>query len=197
MILKLYNENPSDKVIDQVVKILQSGGVIAYPTDTVYAFGCALSSSKGAEKLRAIKGKKETLIAIVCSDLSNIAEYAKVDDRVFKILRENLPGAFTFILRATSMTPNKVLTNRKTIGIRVPDNNIAIAIVRALGEPILTTSIKDDEVEYMTDPELIRERYHMLECVVDGGIGTFDPSTVVDCSGDEPEIIRQSTAVLQ
>lgn len=196
MILKLYPENPSEKIIDQIVKILNSGGVIAYPTDTVYAFGCALNNSKAVEKLRAIKGKKETLFAILCADLSHVADYARVDNTTFKVLRNNLPGAFTFILEAKTITPSKVLGNRKTIGIRVPDNNIAVAIVRALGEPLLTTSIKNEEVEYIIDPELIHEQYHMLDAVVDGGYGTYEPSTVVDCSGDEIEILRQSTAVL-
>ena len=197
MVIKIYPDNPNANAIREVVAILRAGGVIAYPTDTVYAFGCSLSSPKGIEKLREIKGKKHTNMSIVCADLSNLADYAKVDNATFRILKRNLPGAFTFILNATSKTPDKVLDGRRTIGIRIPDNAIARAIVDELGVPMVTTSIKDHEQEYLTDPELIEEKYTMLQAVVDGGYGEFTASTVVDCTGDEPEIIREGKAELQ
>ncbi|CDN32070.1 Hypothetical YciO protein [Mucinivorans hirudinis] len=197
MVIKIYPDNPNANAIREVVAILRAGGVIAYPTDTVYAFGCSLSSPKGIEKLREIKGKKHTNMSIVCADLSNLADYAKVDNATFRILKRNLPGAFTFILNATSKTPDKVLDGRRTIGIRIPDNAIARAIVNELGVPMVTTSIKDHEQEYLTDPELIEEKYTMLQAVVDGGYGEFTASTVVDCTGDEPEIIREGKAELQ
>lgn len=197
MILKLYTDNPSAKVVDSIVDILRSGGVIAYPTDSVYAFGAALSSNKGVEKLKAIKGKKETALAIVCSDLSHLSDYARIDNQTFRILRKNLPGPFTFILEATSKTPDRVMPNRRTIGVRVPNCTIALAIIEALGEPLITTSINDPEQEYLTDPSLIEERYRTLDAVVDGGYGRLCPTTVVDLSNGEIEIIRQSEAVLQ
>lgn len=196
MLLKLYPDNPSPKVVASVVDILRSGGVIAYPTDSVYAFGAALSSNKGVEKLKSIKGKKETALSIVCSDLSHLSDYARIDNRVFRILRKNLPGAFTFILEATSKTPDRVMPNRRAIGVRVPDCSIAQAIVEALGEPLITTSINDAEQEYMTDPSLIEERYKIIDAVVDGGYGRLSPTTVVDLSAGEIDIIRQSEAVL-
>lgn len=197
MLLKLYNENPSPKIVSQVVDILRSGGTIAYPTDSVYAFGAALSSNKGVEKLKSIKGKKETALSIVCSDISQLSDYARIDNQAFRILRKNLPGPFTFILEATSKTPDRVMPNRRTVGIRVPNCPIALALVEALGEPLITTSINDQEQEYMTDPSLIEERYRMLDAVVDGGYGMVLPTTVVDLSGCEVEIVRQSGAVLE
>lgn len=196
MILKLYPENPNERTVREVAKILAAGGVVAYPTDTVYAFGCSLQCPRAIERLREIKGKKETEMAIVCSDLSHLSDYAKVDNTVFKILRRNLPGGFTFILNASSRTPDRVLEGRRTIGIRIPDNSIALAIVRELGVPMVTTSIRDAEVEYMTDPELIEERYAMLDAVVDGGYGDVVASTVVDCTESEGRIIRQGRAEL-
>lgn len=196
MLVKLYPENPSQKIVQKIAEILRSGGVVAYPTDSVYAFGAALSSNKGVEKLRAIKGKKETALSIVCPDLSHLSDYAKIDNWAFRILRKNLPGPFTFILEATSRTPDRVMPNRRTVGVRVPDCSIARALVEALGEPIITTSINDEQTEYMTDPSLIQERYGMLDAVVDGGYGKISPSTVVDLSEGEIVIIRQSEATL-
>lgn len=197
MLIKIYPENPNPCQVREVVSILSSGGVIAYPTDTVYAFGCSMGSPKAIEKLRELKGKKQTEMSIICSDLSHLSDYAKVDNTTFRILKRNLPGPFTFILNATGKTPDKVLENRKTIGIRIPNNEITLAIVRELGVPLVTTSIRDDEQEYLTDPELIEEKYTQLQAVVDGGYGEVIASTVVDCTDGEPVIIREGIQELQ
>lgn len=198
MLIRIYPDNPNPSAIRQVVALLDAGGVIAYPTDTVYALGCSMGSTKAIEKLRELKGKKHTEMSIICSDLSHLAEYAKVDNTTFKILKRNLPGPFTFILPATGKTPDRVMETRKTIGIRVPDNEITLAIVRELGMPLVTTSIKDEEQEYLTDPELIEEKYRQLQAVVDGGYGEYIASTVVDCTEDgDPVIIRQGKLELQ
>ena len=196
MLIKLFPENPNPKNIRQVVDILERGGVIAYPTDTVYAFGCSINQPKAIEKLREIKGKETTLMSIVCADLSNLADYAKVDNSTFKTLKRNLPGGFTFILHSSRRTPEKVLQGRKTVGIRIPDNKIALAIVRELGVPLVTTSVLLDNIdeEYITDPTLIQEKYTALDAVVDGGMGDNYASTIVDCVGEEPEIVRQGRA---
>ena len=199
MIIKIFPDNPNPKQIRQVVDILENGGVVAYPTDTVYAFGCSINQPKAIEKLRDIKGKKTTLMSIVCADLSNIADYAKVDNSTFKTLKHNLPGSFTFILHSSKRTPEKVLQGRKTIGIRIPNNSIALAIVRELGVPLVTTSVRLDDIEeeYITDPTLIHEEYTALDAVIDGGMGDNYASTIVDCVGEEPEIVRQGRAIFE
>lgn len=191
MLIKIYPENPNPVAIRQVVSILAAGGVIAYPTDTVYAFGCSMNSPKAIEKLRELKGKKQTEMSIICSDLSNLSEYAKVDNSIFTILKRNLPGPFTFILNTTSRTPDRVTESRRTIGIRIPNNEIVLSIVRELGSPLVTTSIRDEELEYLTDPELIEEKYCQLQAVVDGGYGEDVASAIVDCTDGEPVIIRE------
>lgn len=203
MILKLYPENPNERTLRQVVAILQHGGVIVYPTDTVYALGCALDQPKAIERLRTIRGGKDAAeMSIVCADISEVAEYAKVDNLVFKLLKHNLPGPFTFILPASSKISDKVMVGRKTVGVRIPDNAIAQAIVRELGMPLVTASVRTDdvgdEVEYITDPELIRERYAAVDAVVDGGMGDNFASTVVDCTvSGEVNIIRQGRQELE
>ena len=203
MIIKLYPENPNERTVRQVVDLLRRGGVIVYPTDTVYALGCALDQPKAIERLRSIRGGKDTSeMSIVCSDISEVAEYARVDNLVFKLLKHNLPGPFTFILPASSKISDKVMVGRKTVGIRIPDNSIARAIVEALGEPLVTTSVRTDdvgdEVEYITDPELIHERYAAVDAVVDGGMGDNFASTVVDCTtSGEVEILRQGRSELE
>ena len=198
MLVKLYPENPNDRTVREIVRILESGGVIVYPTDTVYAFGCSIACPKAIDRLTAIKGKKKTRLSIVCRDLSHLADYAKVDNQTFRTLKHNLPGGFTFILPASPKISEKVLEGRKTVGIRVPDNPIALAIVGELGVPIVSTSVKDDDltIEYTTDPELIHERYTTVDAVVDGGYGDNEPSTIVDFTGDEPEIVRQGHSEL-
>lgn len=203
MIIKLYPENPNERTVRQVVDLLRGGGVIVYPTDTVYALGCALDQPKAIERLRKIRGGKETAeLSIVCSEISAAAEYAKVDNRAFKLLKHNLPGPFTFILPASSRISEKVMVGRRTVGVRMPDNPIAQAIVRELGMPLVTASVRTDdvgeEVEYITDPELIHERYAGVDAVVDGGMGDVHASTVVDCTRDgETEVVRQGVRELE
>ena len=200
MLVKLYEKNPNQKEIDRVVGILKDGGIIIYPTDTVYAMGCDALNVRAIEKICKIKNinPQKTKLSIICSDLSTISEYAKVDNIVFKLMKKNLPGAFTFILNATNNLP-KIYKNRKEVGIRIPDNNIIQTLVQELGNPILTTSVrdKDDILEYSTDPELIEEEYRdRVDIVIGGGYGGLVPSTVVDCTGDGIEIIRQGKGEL-
>ncbi|HBX46099.1 L-threonylcarbamoyladenylate synthase [Limibacterium fermenti] len=200
MILKIYLENPSPKEIEKVVTVLRDGGTVVYPTDTLYGVGCDALNTRAVEKLCSLKGvdPKKSNLSIICNDLSNISEYAKVDTPIFKMMRRNLPGPFTFILPTTSSLP-KIYKNKKTVGIRVPDNNIVREIVKQLGNPVLNMSVKDDsdEIEYTTDPELIHEKWeHVAEIVIDGGTGGIEPSTVVDCTSGEPVIIRQGKGVL-
>lgn len=199
MITKIYPQNPDGKRISRVVEILRNDGIIIYPTDSVYAFGCSLHSPKAIEKLRAVTGKSEAELSIICYDLSSISMYAKIDTSTFKLMKRNLPGPFTFILNALAKVPQKYLEKRKTIGVRIPDNGIALAIVESLGCPLVTSSVKDpdSEEEYTTDPSLIYERYSaVIDILVDGGYGNNEPTTIVDCTGEEPEILRQGIGVL-
>lgn len=203
MIIKLYQDHTNERTVRDIAKKLAMGAVMVYPTDTVYALGCSIKCPKAIERLQQIKGGKQSSeMAIACADLTAIATYAKVDDVTFRTVRKNLPGAFTFIMPASKRAPEKVLEGRSTIGIRVPDNNIALAIIRELGSPLVTTSVSshndDNETEYLTDPSLIEENYPMVDFVVDGGLGNDSPSTVVDCTnGEEPQIIRQGVAELK
>jgi tRNA threonylcarbamoyl adenosine modification protein (Sua5/YciO/YrdC/YwlC family) len=200
MLIRLYTENTNMKDVTKVVNILKDGGIIIYPTDTVYAMGCDALNVRAVEKICKIKGinPQKSNLSIICPDLSNISEYAKVNNSVFKLMKRNLPGPFTFILNATTSLP-KIYKNRKEVGIRVPDNAITLKLVNELGNPILTTSVreKDDIMEYCTDPELIHEEYgDSVDLVVDGGYGGLEPSTIVNCTGDEIEIVRQGKGVL-
>jgi tRNA threonylcarbamoyl adenosine modification protein (Sua5/YciO/YrdC/YwlC family) len=200
MFVKLYNENPNPREIEKIVSALRDGGIVIYPTDTLYGIGCDAFNVRAVEKICGLKGinPQKSNLSIICNDLSDISEYAKVSTPVFKLMKRNLPGAFTFILPTTSSLP-KIYKNRKTVGIRVPDNNIIREIVAQLGNPVLNTSVKDDgdEIEYTTDPELICEKWgEIADIVIDGGFGGIEPSTVVDCTSDEPEIIRQGKGSL-
>lgn len=200
MLVKLYEENPNGKEIDRVVKVLQDGGLIIYPTDTVYAMGCDALNVRAVEKICKIKdiNPAKNNLSIICYDMSDISEYAKMDNNTFKLMKKNLPGPFTFILNTTSSLP-KIYKNKKTVGIRIPDNNIIRELVHALGNPIMTTSVKDDDevIEYTTDPELIYEKYNdTVDIVIDGGYGGIEASTIVDCTEEEPEIIRQGKGIL-
>ncbi|MDR2621796.1 MAG: threonylcarbamoyl-AMP synthase [Dysgonamonadaceae bacterium] len=200
MIIKLYPENTNMKDVAKIVNILKDGGIVIYPTDTVYAMGCDALNVRAVERICKIKeiNPQKSNLSIICPDLSNISEYAKVNNSVFKLMKRNLPGPFTFILNATTSLP-KIYKNRKEVGIRVPDNVITMKLVGELGNPILTTSVreKDDIMEYCTDPELIHEEYgNMVDLVVDGGYGGLEPSTIVNCTGDEVEIVRQGKGVL-
>ena len=194
--IKIYPENPNPKEVEKAVKVLKNGGLIIYPTDTVYGLGCDITNTKALEKIAKIKGVKleKANFSFVCSDLSNLSDYVKqIDTATFKILKRALPGRYTFILPGNNNLP-KEFKKKKTVGIRVPDNNIVIEIVKKLGNPIVSTSIKDDDeiLEYTTDPELIYEKWQdIVDLVIDGGYGDNEASTVIDLSGDEPEIIRE------
>jgi tRNA threonylcarbamoyl adenosine modification protein (Sua5/YciO/YrdC/YwlC family) len=201
MYIKLFEDNPNTRDILKIVDILKSGGVIVYPTDTVYAIGCDVNQAKAILRICQLKGKNPSKanFSMICQDLSQVALYAKMSNEVFKVMRRNLPGPFTFVLPATSKLPNVIVNRRKTIGIRIPNNYIIQAIVEELGNPIFTTSVKaDDEVvEYMTDPELIYERYgKQVDVVIDGGYGQNVASTVVNCTDGLIEIVRQGVGEL-
>lgn len=200
MFLKIYPENPNLKEIDKVVHVLREGGLVIYPTDTVYAIGCDALNVRAVEKICRMKGinPQKSDLSIICYDLSNLSEYAKVNNASFKLMKKNLPGPFTFILPTSSQLP-KIYKNKKEVGIRVPDNNIIRTLVKELGNPILTMSVhdEDDVIEYSTDPELISEKYeNRVDVVIDGGYGGMEPSTVVDCTTDEFEILRQGKGEL-
>lgn len=202
MIQKLYSKNNDSDVLQHIVDILNDGGIIIYPTDTMYAMGCHALKERPIEricKLKNIDPRKNNL-SIICYDLSNISEYARVSNATFKLMKRNLPGPFTFVLNADSRLP-KIFRNRKEVGIRVPDNNIIREICHLLDAPILTTTLPlnpDEDVEYVTDPELIDEKFGSeVDLVIDGGIGGVEPSTVITCCEDVPEIIRQGKGVLE
>ena len=197
MLIKIYPENPNEKVIQQVVDVLQKGGIVIYPTDTVYGMGCDISNSKAIEKICKIRGIKpeKANFSFICYDLSHISDFTRqIDNETYRVIKKALPGPFTFIFNANKNVPKLLSTNKKTVGIRVPDNTIARAIVKMLGNPIISTSIHDDDeiMEYSTDPELIHEKYQdIVDLVIDGGYGDNEPSTIVDCSEGNFEIIRQ------
>ncbi|MBN1971618.1 MAG: threonylcarbamoyl-AMP synthase [Candidatus Delongbacteria bacterium] len=194
MIIKLYEENPRQKEIDSIVKILNNGGVIIYPTDTGYSLGCDVTNKKAMEKLLLIKNsKRKEDLSFICSDLKHISEFANISNDNYKILRKYLPGGYTFILEASNQIAKLVSRGKKTVGIRIPDNNIAISIVRFLGRPIITTSINSDDIsEVLADPEIIEEIYgKQVDCVIDGGYIYPELSTVLDISNEEVEIIRE------
>jgi tRNA threonylcarbamoyl adenosine modification protein (Sua5/YciO/YrdC/YwlC family) len=197
MLIKIYPDNPNEKFIQQVVDVLKKGGIIIYPTDTVYGMGCDISNSKAIEKICKIRGIKpeKANFSIICYDLSHISDFTRqIDNETFRVIKKALPGPFTFIFNANKNVPKLLSSNKKTVGIRVPDNTIAREIVKMLGNPIISTSIHDDDeiIEYSTDPELIHEKYKdMVDLVIDGGYGDNEPSTIVDCSEGNFEIIRQ------
>jgi len=200
MLLKIYNENPNPREIEKVVSALRDGGIVVYPTDTLYGMGCDALNVRAVEKICDLKGinPQKSNLSIICNDLSAISEYARVDTPTFKLMKRNLPGPFTFILPTTSSLP-KIYKNKKTVGIRIPDNPVIREIARMLGNPVLSTSVKDEgeEIEYTTDPDLIHEKWSdIVDIVIDGGFGGIEPSTVVDCTSDEPVIVRQGKGVL-
>ncbi|MDD4821230.1 MAG: L-threonylcarbamoyladenylate synthase [Bacteroidales bacterium] len=201
MLLQIYPVNPNPKEIQKVVSALQEGELVIYPTDTSYAIGCDALNIRAVERICKLKGvnPQKANLSIICADMSTASEYAKINDRAFKLLKRGLPGPFTFILPVNSSLP-KLYKHRKTVGIRIPDSAIAIEIVRQLGNPLLTTSVPvlEEEVEYSTDPELIHELWQReVAIVVDGGIGDGSFSTVIDCSEDEFILIRQGKGEIE
>ncbi|MFK2821089.1 L-threonylcarbamoyladenylate synthase [Flavobacteriaceae sp. LMIT009] len=199
--IRLYEENPNPREIAKVVSVLKKGGLIIYPTDTVYGLGCDITNYKALERVAQIKGVKleKADFSFVCHDLSNLSDYVKqINNATFKVLKRALPGPYTFVLPGSKTLPT-AFKKKKTVGIRVPDNNIALDIVRELGNPIVSTSIYDEDeiIEYTTDPELILEKWNKkVDMVINGGYGGNEPSTVIDFSGDEPEIIREGKGSL-
>lgn len=199
--LKIYPENPNEAAIAKVVKVLKDGGLVIYPTDTVYGLGCDITNSKALERIAKIKGVKleKANFSFICHDLSNLSDYVKqIDTATFKLLKRALPGAYTFILPGNNNLP-KEFKKKTTVGIRIPDNSIALEIVRQLGNPIVSTSIhdEDDVIEYTTDPELIFEKWqNLVDVVIDGGYGDNLASTIIDLSGDEPIVLREGKGSL-
>ena len=202
MRIRLYSKNNSAADLQRVVDVLEDGGIIIYPTDTVYAIGCHALKERPIERICRLKGidPKKHPLAIVCADLSGISQYARVENAVFKLMKRVLPGPFTFVLNADSRLP-KIFRNRKEVGIRVPDNNIIREICRRLDAPILSTTLPHDDredIEYITDPELIAEKFEDdVDLIIVGGIGGIEHSTVIDCRNGELEIIRQGKGILE
>ena len=193
--IRLYEENPEQRKIDEIVKVLKSGGVIIYPTDTVYGIGCDFFNTKAVQRVCQIKQIKPQSLSFICYDMSEISEYVRsLSTPVFKVMKKALPGPFTFILNSSSKVPKVLGAKRKTVGIRIPNNNIPRAIVRELGNPIVTTTIHDEDeiLEYSTDPELIYEKYqNLVDVVIDAGYGGNVPSTVVNCADEDFEVVRE------
>lgn len=203
MLIKIYPENPNPKAIDQAVEILAKGGLVIYPTDTVYGLGCDINNSKAVETICRIKGinLKKDHLSFICHDLSHISDYTKpLSNSTFKLMKRYLPGPFTFVVEANNNVPRLFKNNKKTVGIRIPNNSIIREIVNKLGNPVLSTSIYDEDeiIEYTTDPELIHEKWgEKVDLVIDGGYGDNEPSTVIDCTTDEFIILRQGKGIME
>ena len=201
MTIKLYEKNNSQRDLDRIVQTLGDGGIIIYPTDTMYAIGCHALKERAIERICKLKGidPRKNSLSIICTDLSNISEYAKVDNHTFKLMKRNLPGPFTFILNSGSQLP-KIFKNRKEVGIRIPDHAAIREICQLLDAPILTTTLPlsdGEDIEYITNPELIEEKFgYEVDLIIDGGIGGMEPSTIVNCTEGEAEIIRQGKGIL-
>jgi len=203
MLIRIHPETPAQRQIQQVVEVLKKDGVVIFPTDTIYAVGCSIFSPKALDRVARIKGitAKMANFSFLCSDLSQLADYSKpINNDVYRLMRRNLPGPFTFILNASSNVPKLFGSKKKTVGIRVPENNIIAEIIKELGNPLMSTSIhdEDDIIEYSTDPELIYEKYdHLVDMVIDGGYGDNVPSTILDCTGEEIVIAREGKGVVE
>ena len=202
MLIKIHLKNPSPRQIKTVVECLYDGGIIIYPTDTVYGLGCDIFKSKAVEKIALIKGikKEKANFSFICHDLSQLSDYTKpISNEIYKLMKTSLPGPFTFILNANNKVPKLFQSKKKSVGIRIPDNNIISEIVKELGNPIMSTSIHDEDeiIEYTTDPELIHEKYeNIVDIVIDGGYGDNEASTIVDCTTDEIMILREGKGIL-
>lgn len=199
MLVKIYPENPHPREVARVVETLRHDGVVICPTDGVYAFVCALSSQKAIDRIKTLRNRRNDELTLICDSLSRVSQYARVDNGQFRLLKRNLSGAFTFVLQASGQIPVKALGRRKTVGIRVPSNAIPVALVQELDMPLVTASVKTDDevVEYAIDPELLEEHYgHQVDLVIDGGPGGLTPTTVVDLTTGEPEILREGAGEL-
>jgi tRNA threonylcarbamoyl adenosine modification protein (Sua5/YciO/YrdC/YwlC family) len=202
MLIKIHPENPGSRQIKTVVECLYDGGIIIYPTDTVYGLGCDIYKSKAVEKIAFIKGikKEKANFSFICHNLSQLSDYTKpISNETYKLMKANLPGPFTFILNANNKVPKLFQSKKKSVGIRIPDNNIVSEIVKELGNPIMSTSIHDEDeiIEYTTDPELIHEKYkNIVDIIIDGGYGDNEASTIVDCTTDEIMILREGKGIL-
>ena len=201
-LIRIFEENPNEREIEKVVKVLRQGGLIIYPTDTVYGLGCDITNTKAMEKVAKIKGVKlnKANFSFICYDLSNLSDYVKqIDSSTFKILKRKLPGPYTFVLPGNNNLP-KAFKNKSTVGIRIPDNNIIRELVKKLGNPIVSTSIydEDDLIEYTTDPELIYEKWgNIVDIVIDGGYGGNVPSTIIDLSEGEINVLREGKGSIE
>ncbi len=195
MLLHIHPKDPQPRLIKQVVESLQKGGIIIYPTDTVYGLGCDILQQKAIERICKIKqvDPKKAQLSFICNDLSHLSEYAKpIPNPTYRLLKELLPGPYTFILPASKLVPKILQSKKDTIGLRIPDNSIAQAIIKELGRPILSASLPGGMVEDYTDPEVMHQNFpHEVDYIIDGGIGGMTPSTIIDCTGDEPELVRQ------
>lgn len=202
MLLSIHPDNPNPRLIKTVAECLSDGGVVIYPTDTVYGLACDIYKSRAFERIAQIKGirKEKANFTFVFTDFSQLSDFTKpIPNDVYRLMRNSLPGPFTFILNANNNVPKIFQSRKKTVGIRIPENNIALEIIRELGNPIMNTSIHDDDdiLEYSTDPELIHEKYqNIVDIVVDGGFGDNKPSTIIDCTGDEPVVVREGKGLL-
>lgn len=202
MLITIHPDNPNPRLIKTVAECLSDGGVVIYPTDTVYGLACDIYKSRAFERIAQIKGirKEKANFTFVFTDFSQLSDFTKpIPNDVFRLMRNSLPGAFTFILNANSNVPKIFQSRKKTLGIRIPENKIALEIIKALGNPIMSTSIHDDDdiIEYTTDPELIHEKYeNIVDIVVDGGFGDNKPSTIIDCTDDELLIVREGKGLL-
>lgn len=201
MLIHVHPDNPQDRLIKQIVGVLKNGGVIVYPTDTIYGLGCDITQHKAVERICRIKGvdPQKANLSFVCYDLSDLSHYAKqLDTAVYRTLKQYLPGPYTFILEASRQVPKILKTKKDTVGIRVPDNNIARAIVKELGNPILSATLPGDYVEEYTDPDLIHDKFEKLvDLVIDGGIGGMVPSTIISFVSGEAEVIREGAGVFE
>ena len=197
MLIKIYPENPDERALRRIVECVRDGGIIIYPTDTIYGMGCDIFKSKTVERIAELRGIKpgKSTFSFICYDLSQLSEFVKpIDNHTFKIMKANLPGPFTFILNSNNNVPRHIQSKRKTVGIRIPDNRIILDIVSMLGYPIMSTSVHDDDdiLEYTTDPELIYEKFKdKVDIVIDGGIGNTLSSTIIDCTGGSPVLVRE------
>jgi tRNA threonylcarbamoyl adenosine modification protein (Sua5/YciO/YrdC/YwlC family) len=199
MLIRIHPQNPQERLIRQVVDVLKSGGIIIYPTDTIYGLGCDIYQHKAIERICSIKGvqPQKANLSFVCYDLSDLSQYAKqLDTSVYRMLKQHLPGPYTFILEASKQVPKILKTKKDTVGIRVPDNIIARCIVKELGNPILSATLPGDFVEDYTDPEIIHDKFEKrVDIVIDGGIGGMEPSTIIDFTGGEAEVLREGAGV--